>query len=111
MVSQSALQYGLRMLEKSGTGLQPSIKTANAYERNLLQEVNFIHSKGCTCILASGLLIQEQSYELQCNRHATIAKMSKCITSRIVQYLMFTSLVLVIARLCDQKNLALALPR
>lgn len=43
VLSQSALQYGLRMLEKSGTGLQPSIKTANTYERNLLQEVDYLY--------------------------------------------------------------------
>lgn len=31
----------MQMLERSGEGLQPLIKTANTYERNLLQEVKF----------------------------------------------------------------------
>lgn len=32
------------MLEKSGDGLQQSLRTANAYERKLLQEVNLTAS-------------------------------------------------------------------
>ena len=38
-LSEAALRYGLRMLERSGGGLRPAVRTHNVYERRLLAEV------------------------------------------------------------------------
>ena len=38
-LSERALAYGWRMLERSGGGLRPSVATGNAYERRLLADV------------------------------------------------------------------------
>ena len=38
-LSEKTLLYGLRMLDRVGTGLRPPIRTDNAYERRLLPEV------------------------------------------------------------------------
>jgi hypothetical protein len=38
-LSERALSYGWRMLERSGGGLRPSVAAGNAYERRLLTDV------------------------------------------------------------------------
>ena len=38
-ISEAALWYGLRMLERAGGGVRQTIKAENAYERRLLSEV------------------------------------------------------------------------
>ena len=37
-VSEAAIWYGLRMLERAGGGIRQTIKAENAYERRLLSE-------------------------------------------------------------------------
>jgi len=39
-VSEKALWYGIKMLERSGGGLKDAIKTDNQFERRLLAEVS-----------------------------------------------------------------------
>ena len=39
-LSERALWYGMRMLERGGSGMRPAVKPDNMYERRLLQEVN-----------------------------------------------------------------------
>lgn len=51
VISQQALQYGMQMLEKSGSGLKASIRTANVYERKLLNEV--LLTSGCQLLAVS----------------------------------------------------------
>ena len=38
-LSERALAYGVRMLERAGGGLRAPVATGNAYERRLLAEV------------------------------------------------------------------------
>ena len=39
LISEAAIWYGLRMLERAGGGVRQTIKADNAYERRLLSEV------------------------------------------------------------------------
>lgn len=39
IISEAAIWYGIRMLERAGGGVRQSIKADNAYERRLLPEV------------------------------------------------------------------------
>ena len=41
-ISEAAIWYGLRMLERAGGGVRQTIKPDNAYERRLLSEVIFL---------------------------------------------------------------------